>query len=152
MTILVFSSTLYTCLADGLPSSCAISWIFSICNWLRTLGFVQVAFYLALYERFHSICLETREKEMEDAGLSEGMHFSRRGIMKNAADYFMVPLVVPLFGSIPCAQAQISHFWTLDLVYSVSKKVTRQRSHSMGEGLTRLRAKSVQTGKKMLEV
>jgi hypothetical protein len=35
-------------------------------------------------------------------------------------------LVAPMFGSIPASQAQISHFWTLDLVYAVSKKPEKQ--------------------------
>lgn len=131
MTILILSSTLYMWLADGVPTSYGISWIFTVCNWLRTIGFMQVACYLALYERFHTICLGTREKEMMDAGLSRGMHFSRREVKTNYIDYVMVPLVAPLFGSIPCAQAQICHFWTLDLVYSVSKKVTRLRTKSL---------------------
>jgi len=75
--------------------------------------------------------VDTREKEMSDACLTKGMHFSRRDVKTNYIDYVMVPLVAPIFGSIPCAQAQICHFWTLDLVYTVSKKVTRRRGKSM---------------------
>jgi hypothetical protein len=59
------------------------------------------------------------------------MRFSHRTVKKNFVDYVMVPLVAPLYGAIPCAQAQICHFWTLDLVYAVSKKVTRRRAGSM---------------------
>ena len=131
MTILVIASTLYIWVTEGTADTHQISWIFTVCNVLRTLGFMEVAFYLFLYEGFHSICVETREKEMSDAGLTKGMHFSHRNVKTNFIDYVMVPLVAPLYGSIPCAQAQIFHFWTLDLVYTVSKKVTRKRGKSL---------------------
>lgn len=86
---------------------------------------------LFLYEKFHKICVTTREREMNEAGLSKGMCFSHRHIKKNFIDYAMAPLVAPLYGSIPTAQAQLMHFFTLDLVYTVSKKVTRQRAKSV---------------------
>ncbi|KAL2198960.1 glycosyl transferase family group 2-domain-containing protein [Corynascus similis CBS 632.67] len=131
MTILVIASTLYMWAADGTEDIHGVGWIYSVCNVLRTLGFMEVALYLFLYEGFHKICVESREKEMGDAGLLKGMHFSRREVKSNFIDYVMVPLVAPIFGSIPCAQAQICHFWTLDLVYTVSKKVTRRRAKSV---------------------
>lgn len=131
MTILVIGSTLYLLLVDGAADTPGIGWIFGVCNVLRTFGFVEVGLYLFLYEKFHKICVETREKEMSDAGLTKGMHFSHRAPKKNWIDYIMVPLVATVYGSIPCAQALIWHFWTLDLVYTVSKKVTRQRGKSV---------------------
>jgi hypothetical protein len=130
-TIMIVASTLYMWAADGTGDVHGISWIFTVCNILRTLGVMEVALYLFLYERFHKMCVESREKEMGDAGLLKGMHFSKREVKTNYIDYVMVPLVAPIFGSIPCAQAQICHFWTLDLVYTVSKKVTRRRAKSM---------------------
>ncbi|KAK4672425.1 hypothetical protein QC763_102990 [Podospora pseudopauciseta] len=131
MTILVVASTLYAWVTDGAPDVHGVNWMFSICNILRTVGFMEVALYLFLYESFHKVCLEIREKEMSDAGLTKGMHFSRREAKTNFIDYIMVPLVAPIFGSIPCAQAQIYHFWTVDLVYTVSKKATRRRAKSV---------------------
>jgi hypothetical protein len=131
MTILVLATTLYIFVTEGTGDAHGVNWIFSACNVLRTLGFMEVAAYLFLYERFHKICVETRSREMDDAGLSKGMHFSRREVKNNFIDYVMVPLVAPIYGAIPCAQAQICHFWTLDLVYTVSKKVTRRRAKSM---------------------
>lgn len=130
-TILIIASTLYVWVTEGNPDVHGVNWIFDVCNVLRTAGFMEVAFLLFLYEGFHRIAVETREKEMSDAGLAKGMNFSHRNVSKNWKDYCMVPLVAPLFGAIPCAQAQICHFWTIDLVYTVSKKVTRQRSRSV---------------------
>ena len=135
MTILIFASTGYVFVsglnAPGSPDPHGIAWIFTLCAALRALGFAQVACYLFLYERFHETCVAVREREMLDAGLAKGMHFCRRAWRKNLVDYFLVPLVAPIFGSIPCAQAQLCHFFTLDLVYTVSRKVTRQRVKSL---------------------
>jgi hypothetical protein len=130
-TILIVASTLFVWVTEGTAENQKLAWIFTVCNVLRTAGFMEVAFYLFLYENFHKICLTTREKEMTDAGIAKGMNFSPREVKTNFIDYVMVPLVAPLYGAIPCAQAQICHFWTSDLVYTVSKKVTRQRSKSL---------------------
>ncbi|ORY65869.1 glycosyl transferase family group 2-domain-containing protein [Pseudomassariella vexata] len=130
-TILVVASTLYVWVTEGTADPHNVHWIFGICNILRTAGFMQIAFYLFLYESFHRINAANREREMNDAGLAKGMCFSHRNVKKNFIDYVMVPLVAPLYGSFPGAHAQISHFWTLDLVYTVSKKVTRQRAKSL---------------------
>ncbi|KAI1504430.1 glycosyl transferase family group 2-domain-containing protein [Biscogniauxia marginata] len=129
-TILVVATTLYMWVTEGGPDPHNLHWLFQTCNVLRTVGFMECAFLLFLYERFHKIAATTREKEMRDAGLSKGMCFSHRHVKKNFVDYIMVPLVAPLYGAIPCAQAQLMHFFTVDLVYTVSKKVTRQRAKS----------------------
>ncbi|PHH71340.1 hypothetical protein CDD82_6579 [Ophiocordyceps australis] len=131
MTILVLASALYVWVIDGKDDPNNLGWIFSFCNILRTLGFMEVACYLFLYESFHRICVSTRQQEMTQASLADGMCFSHRSIKKNLIDYVLVPLVAPLYGAIPCAQAEISHFWTVNLVYTVSKKVTRQRARSV---------------------
>ncbi|KAK4164258.1 glycosyl transferase family group 2-domain-containing protein [Cladorrhinum sp. PSN259] len=131
MTIMVIATTLFAWVTDGVEDFHEVAWIMQICNILRTVGFMEVALYLALYEGFHRVCVDSREKEMSDANLTKGMHFSRRTIKKNIIDYVMVPLVAPIFGSIPCAQAQICHFWTFDLVYTVSRKATRKRARSL---------------------
>jgi hypothetical protein len=131
MTILVFASTLYMWLSQGHEDPQNLGWMFSVCNVLRAAGFLEVVVYLGLYEKFHRVCVKSRLQEMTDAGLVEGMRFSHRSMRKNLVDYVMVPLVAPIYGAIPCAQAQICHFWTADLVYAVSKKVTRRRAESM---------------------
>ncbi|PFH56560.1 hypothetical protein XA68_16333 [Ophiocordyceps unilateralis] len=130
MTILILASTLYMWVVDGQDDANNLGWIFALCNVLRTLGFVEVACYLFLYESFHRICVKTRYREMTKARLADDMCFSNRTIRRNLIDYVLVPLVAPLYGAIPCAQAEISHFWTVNLVYTVSLKATRQRARS----------------------
>ncbi|KAF7531495.1 hypothetical protein G7054_g8841 [Neopestalotiopsis clavispora] len=131
MTILVIASTLYLWVTEGNGDPQHLRWIFTVCNVLRTAGFMQIAFYLFLYESFHKLLAAAREKEMNDAGLAKGMCFAHRDRKMHYLDYIMVPLVAPMYGSIPGAQAQVFQFWTQDLVYTVSKKVVRQRSKSL---------------------
>lgn len=130
-TILIAASVVYNWLTEGAADVHGVNWIFTVCKHLQTAGFMEVAFYLFLYENYHEIALSIREKEMNDAGLAEGMNFSHRSLKKNYIDYIMVPLVAPIYGAIPGALAQISHFWTVDLVYTVSQKATRQRVKSV---------------------
>jgi hypothetical protein len=64
---------------------------------------------------------------MVKAGLANGMDFSRRSLKNNWYDYFAIPVVAPLYGTIPSAQALICQLWGQDLVYTVSKKATRRQ-------------------------
>ncbi|KAH7358824.1 glycosyl transferase family group 2-domain-containing protein [Plectosphaerella cucumerina] len=125
--ILVIASTLYVWVAEGNGDPHGLGWVFDLSNVLRTLGFMEVGLLMFLYEQYHDVCVTAREREMKDAGLHEGMCFSKRQVKKNFVDYMAIPLVAPLYGSIPTAQAQISQLWTQDLVYTVSTKVVRQR-------------------------
>ncbi|KAL1884304.1 hypothetical protein VTK73DRAFT_3288 [Phialemonium thermophilum] len=127
MAILIVASTLYEWrTADGTDIYLVAS-ILKVCKILRVLGFLEVAFYLCLYEAYHEVCVAAREKEATISGLATNMNFSRRSPRKNFIDYIMLPLVAPLYGVIPCAHAQIFHFWTLELIYTVSQKAVRRR-------------------------
>lgn len=130
MAILIIASTIYLWVTAGKLDTLEIGWTFELCNYLRIMGMVAVASYMFIYERYHRICVAAREAEMKAAGLGQGMTFSYRSFRKNFLDYIMCPLVAPAYGSVPAAVAQICHFWTLDLVYTVSKKPTRQRAKS----------------------
>ncbi|KAG9250013.1 uncharacterized protein F5Z01DRAFT_432474 [Emericellopsis atlantica] len=131
MTVLVLASTIFLWATEGKEELASLRWVIGWCGPIRAVGFIAVACYIVMYERYHTICVTTREKEMKEAGLYEGMCFSYRSFKTNWTDYAMIPLVAPLYGSIPCIQAEITHFWTIDLVYTVSKKVTRQRARSI---------------------
>ncbi len=126
--ILVIASGVYLFLTQGKPDTLNIAWTFELTGYLRAIGFFSVALYLGLYERYHYICVTTREAEMRAAGLADGMQggFSYRSFKQNFLDYFAIPVVAPMFGSIPASQAQICHFWTQDLAYNVSAKPVRK--------------------------
>ncbi|KAH7171158.1 glycosyl transferase family group 2-domain-containing protein [Dactylonectria macrodidyma] len=128
MAILVIASTIYVKVAEGKEDPQNLAWIFNWCNVIRILGFLQISIYLVMYESFHCVGVAAREKCMVKAGLADGMDFSRRSLRKNWKDYIMVPLVAPLYGTIPSAQALICQLWNQDLVYTVSKKATRRQA------------------------
>jgi hypothetical protein len=130
MTTMIFASTFFVWLTEGNGDPYHLGWIFTFCNFLRIFGFLGVAVYIFFYEFYHRICIQNRQREMTEAGLATGMNFSHRNIKNNFLDYAIVPVVAPIFGAVPCLQAQICHFWTKDLVYTVSKKVARQRAKS----------------------
>jgi hypothetical protein len=127
MMFIVISTGIYGFLTQGKPDTYHIEWIFTLTAYLRIIGFLMVAVYLNLYESFHHFAVTARMAEMKAAGLYEGMEnsFSQRSIWKNKLDYILIPVAAPIFGSIPAIQAQFSHFWTLDLVYTVSLKPAR---------------------------
>ena len=125
MTILIIASAILTWATEGKDPH-DVSWMLDLCNYLRTIGFMGIVVYMVLYESFHKLCLKERRTQMARAGLLEGMHFSSRCLKRNLVDYAMAPICAPLYGSVPSVEAQISHFWTLDLVYAVSGKATRK--------------------------
>ena len=124
MAILTIASSIYVLLVAKQPHDLHVVWTFQITAYLRVIGFLMVAVYMALYEKFHTICAASRKAEMKAADLHT--QFSSRSFKGTFLDYFLIPLVAPLFGSIPASQAQICHFWTQDLVYTVSMKPARQ--------------------------
>ena len=127
MMILVISTLIYSFLTEGKSDTSHIAWTFALSAYLRVIGFLMVALYLGLYESFHHSAVTGRKAQMKAVGLYEGMEnsFSHRSFWRNKCDYILIPVAAPIFGSIPAVQAQMSHFWTLDLVYTVSKKPSR---------------------------
>ncbi|KAK5990889.1 hypothetical protein PT974_09164 [Cladobotryum mycophilum] len=129
MTILVIAAEIYS-RAVGSEDPYGLNWIFFIIASLRDLIVLGVPFYLFQYGRFHHLCVDIRERDMTKAGIAKGMFFSRRSWV-NWFDFPVALLTAPLFGSFPCAHAEIMHLWTLDIVYAVSRKATRKREQPL---------------------
>lgn len=126
MAVLVIASGIYACITEGNGDPNGLGWTFTIAAILRTVGFMAIGGYLFLYESYHRLAVKARERDMRHAGLDSGMSFSHRSLKRNILDYMLVPLVAPFYGTLPAMHAALSHFWTVDLVYKVSKKETRQ--------------------------
>ena len=128
MAILTIVSSIHVVVTANQPDRLHLSWTFQTTGYLRVIGFLLVGVYMGLYEKFHHICVSARKAEMDATDLHTEMQpqFSTRSMRTNFVDYFLIPIVAPLFGSIPASQAQICHFWTQDLVYAVSMKPTSQ--------------------------
>ncbi|KAJ3498558.1 hypothetical protein NLG97_g1018 [Lecanicillium saksenae] len=127
MAVLVVASGLWNWITEGNGDPNGLNWTFTISAILRTVGFMAIGAYLFLYESYHRLAVKAREREMRQAGLDAGMSFSHRSLKKNIVDYTLIPLVAPLYGTLPAMQAALAHLWTVDLVYKVSQKETRQK-------------------------
>ncbi|KAK5019064.1 hypothetical protein LTR16_000899 [Cryomyces antarcticus] len=125
---LVLSSLLYTATrpASAIPAS--LLWAFQVTAYLRTFSALGIIRLFTLYEDYHRTCVRTREEEMQRAGLAQRMRgsFVKRKFWPNVCDYALFPVSGMLFGSVPAMHAQICHFWTVDLTYTVSKKPQRK--------------------------
>ncbi|UKZ66755.1 uncharacterized protein TrAtP1_007926 [Trichoderma atroviride] len=86
MMILVVASALYTFVTKGGEDPNNLSWVFSACNVLRPLGFMEIAVYMLIYESYHRVCVQARERDMIQAGLADGMCFSHRSLKQNCID------------------------------------------------------------------
>lgn len=127
MAVLVVSSGIWNWITQGNGDPNGLNWTFTVSAILRTVGFMTIGAYLFLYESYHRLAVKARERDMRHAGLDEGMSFSHRSLKKNIFDYVLIPLVAPLYGTIPAMQAAVAQLWTVDLVYKVSKKEGRQK-------------------------
>jgi hypothetical protein len=122
-SILVLTSSIYRTLATNDSEPFSIAWTFLATDILRVVGLVALLVYFYFYQKYHRICVEARGSEMAAAGLADRMRgsFSHRS-WRDVVDCIWIPFVAPLYGSIPAIHAQLSHFWTLDLLYVVSNK------------------------------
>ena len=90
---------------------------------LRTVSFIWMNMCLALYERWHALCLNTRRGDMLHANVSD-TGFARRVWWHGEflLERVCFPIAGTVFGAIPTLHAVFAHFWTDRLVYKVSRK------------------------------
>lgn len=126
LTIFIWT-TLYALFMPPEQHPPEFSSVFQITRYLRFTGIVCMFCYFGLYESLHHICVTRREKEMQRAGLAQRMLgcFAHRNSLSNVLGYCLFPVAGIIFASIPMAYAQLCHFWTVDLAYTVSKKPQR---------------------------
>jgi hypothetical protein len=126
LMLLAFSSAIYTIIVPREQVPEVFIFAFAMTGYLRLLGFICMATYFHLYESYHSTCVHSRADEMQRAGLYEKMsvNFAYREGRGTWIDKFIFPVAGTLFGTIPGISAEIQHFWTTKLVYSVSVKPT----------------------------
>lgn len=127
MAVLVVSSGIWNWVTEDNGDPNGLNWTFTVSAILRLVGFGAIGAYLFLYESYHRLAVKARERDMRLAGLDTGMSFSHRCFKKNVFDYFLIPLVAPLYGTLPAMQAAVAQLWTVELVYQVSKKESRQK-------------------------
>jgi len=127
LALLIVGGGLYAALTPPTHIPLLLQQVFDLTAYIRMICLFNFTIFLFLYETYHTLCLATREEEMKRAGLADRMYdsFSSRKSIKNWLDYFAFPVTGVLFGSIPALVALCYHFWTMELVYKVSKKPQR---------------------------
>jgi hypothetical protein len=134
ISIIVLTTSFYRYLSGftNTASSNTIDLIFSTTDILSLLGFLSILFFFYSYQKYHTLSLQIRKREMVTAGLADDMEkgdgFSERS-WGNALDCVWIPFVAPLYGSLPAIQAQLGHFWTREFVYVVSNKPVRGKGN-----------------------
>ncbi|KAE8349682.1 glycosyl transferase family group 2-domain-containing protein [Aspergillus coremiiformis] len=123
LIILIIFSAAYEHLIPPTQLHPDMAWTLRVTDILRTSSFIGMNVCLALYERWHALCLHMRKKDMLDANLTD-TGFSRRIWWRWSflLERLCFPIAGTVFGAVPTFQALFSHFWTERLEYRVSKK------------------------------
>jgi hypothetical protein len=100
-----------------------MSWVIQLTDMLCLLTFVLMGICLALYQRWHTLCLNVRERDMiraqvADTGFSPRRWWHFWSLLENIC----IPIAAFVFAWIPLIQAVFTHFWTESLVFRVSRK------------------------------
>ncbi|KAH8832993.1 glycosyl transferase family group 2-domain-containing protein [Flagelloscypha sp. PMI_526] len=124
ITIALVSAIIFTSNVSPEHTNPLLLWSLDVCGYLRLVGFLATALYIALYERYHAVAVNMREEEMQSAGLWTDMQdgFAKRQWVTNWTDYIVLPVNGTLYGTVPALIAQMSHLWTTRLTYTVSAK------------------------------
>ena len=121
--ILMVFSTAYEMTTPSSALHPALRSAFLITAILRTVSFVWMNVCLALYERWHVLCLNTRRADMLHANVSDtgfaGRVWWHGGFLLERVCF---PIAGMVFGAVPALHAVFAHFWTDRLVYRVSRK------------------------------
>ena len=127
LAFLIICASAYTVLVPTRLTPIRLQQAFDITAYLRILSMINLTIFLMIYERFHYICVKSREEEMVCAGLADRMveGFSYRKLRKNWLDYGVFPFTGIAFGTVPLVYALVCQFWTTRLVYRVSAKPKR---------------------------
>jgi Glycosyl transferase family group 2 len=121
----LLASALYTLSTPRSDIHPHLLWAFSVCAVLRNISFLLMQLVFSLYEDLHALCVYKRASDMRDAGISDSdTMFSYREPMRwtYLAERVLFPVAGVVFGTVPALQAQLCHFWTDKLVYTVTAK------------------------------
>lgn len=124
ITFLIIGGAIYTITVPAEQIPPLIQRTLNITAYMRLMSIFNFGMFFYLYEAYHYICVKGREDEMVRFGLADRMSgaFSYRSMGKNCLDYCFFPIAGVAFGSVPTTVALLCHFWTLRLVYKVTKK------------------------------
>jgi hypothetical protein len=124
ITLLILGGGFYMLLTPTTQIPRLLLQVLSLTGYLRLVSALNFIYFFFLYETYHSLCVTAREQEMRRAGLA-GHSFSHRSLRTTGLDFCLFPVAGIVFGSVPAVVALVCQFWTLGLVYRVSRKPER---------------------------
>lgn len=127
ITLLILGSGFYTLSTPSTQIPRLLLQTLDITGWMRLVSALNFIYFFFLYESYHYTCVKGREEEMLRANLADRMvdSFSYRRFRTTGLDFCLFPVAGILFGTVPAAVALCCQFWSLGLVYKVSKKPQR---------------------------
>lgn len=75
LTMLLIFSALYPAFVPAHMIHPDFAWTLSFTGWLRTACFIGFNISLGFYDRWHSICVNARARDMARAGISDGFSY-----------------------------------------------------------------------------
>lgn len=99
-----------------------LRWIFTVCSFLGKATVLALFANVFLYYRYHNTCVRRRKDETRRAGLAGHTRFAARTAWTAWSELVYAPVVVVLYGVAPAVHAALSHFWSLDHRWVVTKK------------------------------
>ena len=128
--ILLLASIIYTTLTPTHKIHPQLLNTFATCTTIRNLSFFVMQLALLLYEGFHHVCVTARAQDMRVAGIEESFSFRYPWRAKYLAERVTFPIAGALYSAAPAVYAQVCHFWTDRMVYTVSLKPIRAMSET----------------------
>lgn len=127
ITFLIIGGAIYTLVTPAAQIPRLLLQTLDITGYMRIVTGMNFIYFFVLYEPFHRVCVKSREEEMLRVGLADRLidSFSHRTWKKNGLDFTLFPVAGVVFGTVPAAVAMFYQFWSLSLVYKVSKKPMR---------------------------
>jgi hypothetical protein len=98
---------------------------FALCTTIRNCSFLVIQIALTLYEAYRHLCLTARAHDMHVAGIEESFAWRRPWQVRYLAERLLFPVAGAMYSAVPVVCAQVCHFWTEWLVYTVILKPVR---------------------------
>jgi hypothetical protein len=99
--------------------------VFATCTTIRNVSFLVMQLAFLLYDGYHHLCVTTRAQDMQTASIEETFSYRHPWKAKYLAERIVFPVAGALYSAAPAIYAQVCHFWTDRLVYTVSLKPIR---------------------------
>lgn len=127
VTLLIIGGGLYTLFTPTNTVPRLLLQTLDITGYLRFVSALNFIYFFFLYESLHYTCVKGREEEMLRVGMADGMvdGFSYRSWRATGLDFTLFPVAGIVFGTVPAVIALCWQFWSLNLVYKVSRKPSR---------------------------